>query len=237
MGVIKSDLRCHGSLYSHGVGGAALPLSPERCKMPDVAATVDLETTLRPHSEALAKQAAEPTQVLLRPRDRPLRLPRPFVMADRSCPTLVKRGVQAGLMRLVPSRRVIRQHGKPVYNGSFAVGKDASEDRIISAMVPTNSLLNPGSIPRPRFAYPPKLRVLRTAAGERVVVWKRDARHYFHQLKVGRRWKSVHHSFHHGAEHPDHGLHILWVVPQVGGGHSSLQMPGASRRTRGAAGG
>ena len=74
-----------------------------------------------------------------------------------------------------------------VSGGVFALFKSATEHRVISDL-PVNDLIDPGKLPRPRFAYPPRLRVLRIPPGSVVTVRKRDARHYFHHLRVGRRW-------------------------------------------------
>eukprot|EP00973_Karenia_brevis_P058331 8122462-Karenia_brevis.AAC.1 len=86
-------------------------------------------------------------------------------------------------------RRVARHAGKPIINGGFAVPKDELEDRLISADVPINQLLDSEKLPRPRFAYIPRLRVVRSDPRKVIRVTKRDARHYFHMLRLGKRWR------------------------------------------------
>ena len=51
-----------------------------------------------------------------------------------------------------------------------------------------NQLLDKEQLPRPRFAYIPSLRSVTVPSGGKIVVSKRDARHYFHRLRIGRRW-------------------------------------------------
>ena len=50
-----------------------------------------------------------------------------------------------------------------------------------------NQLLDPDLLPRPRFAFIPSLRSAYVPGTGRILVSKRDARHYFHRLKIGRR--------------------------------------------------
>ena len=70
---------------------------------------------------------------------------------------------------------------------AFAVPKDEDEDRVITDPA-VNQLLDPDKLPRPRFAYIPKLRATRSYKPGVLVVSKRDARHYFHSLRIGRKW-------------------------------------------------
>ena len=72
--------------------------------------------------------------------------------------------------------------------GAFAVEKDEVEDRVISDCM-VNQLLDPAKIPRPKFAYLLRLRGLTSTPGLVRKVSKRDARHYFHQLRLHRRWE------------------------------------------------
>jgi hypothetical protein len=90
---------------------------------------------------------------------------------------------------LAPKRSVWKHKRKPLINGGFAVPKDDDEDRFISYLVQCNSLLDPSKIPRPRFAYTPRLHVVRTTSGGIIYIHKRDARHYFRNLRVGERWR------------------------------------------------
>lgn len=101
--------------------------------------------------------------------------------------------------------QIAKHRGHVVENGSFAVPKNIDEDRWISALCPTNSLVSPAAIPRPRFAYIPRLRSVHCPRHLELRVTKRDARHYFHMMKIGRRW-------HRWLAHPalpdvGHGVH------------------------------
>ena len=113
----------------------------------------------------------------------------PYVKKDKTYKDLLRAGARCGLYRLATDRHVAKHRGKTLYNGAFAVKKDHDEDRLIWAGVPTNSLLDGSRLPRPRFAYPPKLRVVKAPVGKRIVVWRRDARHYFHHLAIGGKWQ------------------------------------------------
>lgn len=83
-----------------------------------------------------------------------------------------------------------RHAGAPIVSGAFPVAKDALEDRTISSLV-MNDLIDRAKVPRPRFAYIPLLRSVRVGrrAGMVLRVTKHDARHYFHRLAVGPRWR------------------------------------------------
>ena len=73
---------------------------------------------------------------------------------------------------------------------AFAVPKDDTEDRAISAVLDTNDCVDPKKLPRPRFAFILAMRSMRSSGRPRkLLVTKRDARHYFHQLRVPRRWQ------------------------------------------------
>lgn len=71
--------------------------------------------------------------------------------------------------------------------GAFAVVKDGVEDRVITDPQ-VDQLLDPDLLPRPKFAFIPSLRRVTVPRSGTVVVSKRDARHYFHRLRIGRRW-------------------------------------------------
>ena len=92
-------------------------------------------------------------------------------------------------------------------SGAFAVPKDPGKDRSISALCPLNSLVDPGKLWKPVFAAMPCLRAIRTNKSRRLCVFKKDARHYFHQLGIGRKWEKY-------LAHPpilsDHGH---WLYP------------------------
>ena len=54
--------------------------------------------------------------------------------------------------------------------------------------LPVNQLIGPERVLRPRFGFPPRLRSMMAVRGRYLVVRKRDLRHYFHCLQIGRRW-------------------------------------------------
>ena len=172
----------------YGAGGPTLPLS-NRGGVPAVAGNVDLHEVLAEHFPHEARCVNEPRAILLPPRLRPEKLPRPYVKLAADYPSFVARCVDAGLMDVVPQSQVWKHRGAPLYAGAFAVKKDADEDRVILAAVPVNHLLRGDRVPRPRFGYPPRLRGLRTRPGVRMVKYKRDARHYFFQLRLPMRWR------------------------------------------------
>lgn len=116
-------------------------------------------------------------------------LPWPYILVDKGYREFVARCCRSGLQRLARPSRIWKHRGRRLINGAFAVGKNLQEDRFISGVCPTNALLDEVLVPRPVFAYVPRLRGLQTRPGSRVVVSKRDARHYFHALRLGRKWE------------------------------------------------
>ena len=77
-----------------------------------------------------------------------------------------------------------------MYAGAFAVARDAEEDQVIMAACPTNQLIDKKRMVKPEFAYLPRLRGVQTRRGVKMVKWKRDARHYFFQLRLHTRWRT-----------------------------------------------
>ena len=155
--------------------------------VPDKAADVDLAGHLEEHFPWMAKQVLNPSCLLLPPKQRPKRVKRGFTWTAPSYPELVKKNVKAGLQKLKHPRQVARLGDKMVLAGAFAVVKDDREDRVITDPA-VNQLLDPEALPRPRFAYIPALRSVTVPRTGLVAVTKRDARHYFHRLRIGRRW-------------------------------------------------
>ena len=184
LGQIRDLLRLDAS-YEVRAGGS-LPLGT-RGGVPPRAGAVDLAGVLEKRFPELAAQVREPKLLLLRARERPKKIRQPFVRLDVTYKDLVYRNVSSGLQRLVPESAVWKHAGRTLKGGGFAVAKDAVEDRTISDL-PINALLDPRRLPRPVFAYTPRLRAMRTQKGTVLKVRKRDARHYFHQLRLGRRW-------------------------------------------------
>lgn len=71
-------------------------------------------------------------------------------------------------------------------SGAFAVAKDATEDRCISAMVPLNEMCDRTKLWAPKFAMMPRLRGVKVDPKRRLRLSKKDARHYFHTLGIGK---------------------------------------------------
>ena len=155
--------------------------------VPPRAADADLFEALHSSRPDVARQVRDPTEILLPPSERLQKLPRPYINVEDTYPELVARNV-VGLQTLAPESRVWRHAGKPLVSGVFAVKKSEDEDRVISAVVPLSHLLDARRLLRPVFAYTPRMHRLKTRTGARVTVSKRDARHYFHRLKIGKNW-------------------------------------------------
>ena len=92
----------------------------------------------------------------------------------------------SGLQVLKPHTKVMRHRGTPIISGASAVPKDGVEDRAISALC---ELVDPSRLWKPKFAAVPALRVARCSGKRRVHICKKDARHFFHALRIGRRWR------------------------------------------------
>ena len=171
-------------------GGRVLELS-DRGGIPPRAGLVNLETVLDGEAPQAVAQLRDPTLLLLPVAKRPVTLKRPFVRVARDYVQFVHRCVDAGLMGCVKPDQVWTHGSKKLYAGAFAVAKkdDPNEDRVIMAAVPRNQLFDRARLIRPRFAYPPKLRAMRTRRGVRMLKTKRDARHYFFQLRLPKVWR------------------------------------------------
>eukprot|EP00434_Breviolum_minutum_P045769 symbB.v1.2.041102.t1/scaffold7825.1/size10313/1 len=167
-------------------GGPAIPLG-SKGGVPSSAATVDLHSHLNEHFPDLAAQVLEPKLLLLPSRKRPRKIKRGHTWLHSSYPSLVARNVKAGLSVLRKPKQVARHRGRLCLTGAFAVRKDENEDRVITDPA-VNQLIDPDKLPRPRFAYIPKLRVTWVPRSGKLLVSKRDARHYFHSLQIGRKW-------------------------------------------------
>ncbi|CAK9096680.1 eEF1A lysine and N-terminal methyltransferase (eEF1A-KNMT) (Methyltransferase-like protein 13) [Includes: eEF1A lysine methyltransferase [Durusdinium trenchii] len=167
-------------------GGAAIPLG-ERGGVPTSAATVDLHGLFEERFPELALQVNEPKALLLPSRRRPVKIKRGHVWLHASYPNLVRKNMKAGLHGPKKLSQVAKHRGKLCLTGAFAVAKDATEDRVITDPA-VNQLLDPDRLPRPRFAYIPKMRVTYAPRTGKLLVSKRDARHYFHSLRIGHKW-------------------------------------------------
>ena len=158
--------------------------------VPPRAADVNLGKLLRESHPLLADQVDDPACLLLKPEDFPAALPSVRSRLDRTYSQLVDRNVTAGLQDLGEEDDIAHFKGQPIVGAAFAVGKaGTTEDRMISAVVQTNALLDPRRLPRPRYAHVPRLRSGTVCKHVRLSVSKRDARHYFHRLRLGRGWR------------------------------------------------
>ena len=156
--------------------------------VPAKAADVPLQQHLESTFPEMADQVSRPAALLLPSKRRPRRVKRGYTWLAPSYPELVFRNIKAGLHSWKKPREVARHRGRVCLAGAFAVRKDETEDRVITDPS-VNQLLNPDKLPRPRFAYIPKMRSIHVPSTGVVLVSKRDARHYFHRLRIGRRWR------------------------------------------------
>ena len=171
--------------YSPG-GGVAVPLG-DKGGVPTLAADVHISEVLASSHPEAARQARDPSALLLPLQERPLVQKKCYSRLHKSYPKLVQRTCASGLQRLVRGRHVWKHAGKRMVGGAFGICKSETEDRFISAL-PVNQLVDPKRVLRPRFGYPPLLRTLKAKRGCHLVVRKRDLRHYFHHLRLGRKW-------------------------------------------------
>lgn len=156
--------------------------------VPDHAADVDLSDHLRQHFPVMSQQVINPGCLLLASKRRPRRVKRGYTWLAPSYPDLVRRNVKAGLHRYKKASQVAKHRGVKCLAGAFAVKKDEFEDRVITDPS-VNQLLDPQKLPRPKFAYIPGMRCLSVPKSGLIAVSKRDARHYFHRLRIGKNWQ------------------------------------------------
>ena len=196
-------------LHSYRVAGShALPLGL-RAGVPERAAQVDLAQALHSFSPDLARQVEHPRELLLPKPERPATIPRPFCRLHATYPEYVRRNIKAGLQKLKPRRTIFKFKGRPLYSGAFAVAKNEDEDRAISALCPLNALVDVSKLWKPRFAIMSMLRTLRLQPGRLLRIYKKDARHFFHFLRVGHRWEKY---FSHPALIPTHQYDEMYPV-------------------------
>lgn len=101
----------------------------------------------------------------------------------------VKRCADATLVKLVRAKHVFKINRRPLIAGAFAVAKDSHEDRSIPAATPINAMLDMRKVAKPVFANMARLRCAACSGSKRLRVTKRDARHYFHCLRLHPRWQ------------------------------------------------
>ena len=172
----------------HYSGGGVVLALGVRGGVPEKAADVPLEHHLRDTFPEMAQQVTQPSMLMMPSKRRPRRVKRGYTWLAPSYPELVKRNVKAGLHCWKKPSQVAKHRGVLCLAGAFAVRKDAYEDRVITDPS-VNQLIDPERLPRPRFAYIPKLRAVTVPASGIVMVSKGDARHYFHRLKIGKLWR------------------------------------------------
>ncbi|CAE7221808.1 lon [Symbiodinium sp. CCMP2592] len=136
-----------------------------------------VELHLRDTFPEMAQQVIQPSMLMMPSKRRPRRVKRGYTRLAPFYPELVKRNVKAGLHCWKKPSQVAKHRGVPCLAGAFAVRKDANEDRVITDPS-VNQLIDQEKLPRPRFAYIPKLRAVTVPASGIVMVSKRDARHY-----------------------------------------------------------
>ena len=183
---INQLLRLHLNDYREHPGVKPLGV---RAGLPDSAATVDASAVLRDWDPLLSRQCEDPELLLLPPEARPTVGRRRCVVLDSTYSQLIDQAVASGLHELIPENELPTLNDQPFWNGGFAVPKDAAEDRWISPLEWTNDAIDDQRVGKVSFPYLPQLRSLTLKRGVRARVSKRDARHYYHTLKTGRRWK------------------------------------------------
>jgi len=181
---IQSYLLHH---FSYGERAPVLPLGL-RGGVPEQAGGCDLAEQLGVEYAELAQQVLDPTALLMPRVKWPKTLKRPFRLLDRSYPSLCVKMLRSGMHVMRPRRSLARFKSKPIVAGGFCVPKDDIEDRTITPLS-VNDLVDAAKLPRPRFGWVPALRTLTLMRPKaRLLVSKRDARHYFHALRLGKKW-------------------------------------------------
>jgi len=182
---LKSMLKVAADGY--GARADVLPLGL-RAGVPADAAVVDTAEVLRQFDPKLAEQCEEPSSLLIPSDQWPGTLPRGLKRLDRTYAALVDKAVDVNLMELGTADDVVRVGGEIAEQSGFAVPKDDLEDRWICCMEVTNKLVDPARLQRIHLPYMPQLATVSTVRGRRLVLTKRDARHYFHALASGKKW-------------------------------------------------
>ena len=178
------------NLAWYGAGAHVLPLD-ERAGLPDAAATCDPEELIGPDT-SLGQLVRDPSAFLLSDEKLPEQLPRAFVRVGPGYLQVVQAAVRVGLQQWRPRAFLHHFKGKPVISGVFAVAKpETKETRMISAAVPANTLLDKDLMPRPRFPNVSRLSTLLVPHRCRLVVSKRDVRHFYHRIKASLPWQRL----------------------------------------------
>ena len=183
---IRGYLRIGDSGYS-GTGGVAR--LGTRSKFAAAPGTCDVAQVLAATRPAIADLCVRPSLLLTVPDEWPAgSRPRVFEHLDRSYDLLIDGAVASGAVLLYDVNRLPRVGEDPVRGGGFAVPKDALEDRWISPLEETNTLVDPAVLPPVQYPYLPQLGSLVIRPDQVPVVSKRDARNYYPTLKAGEEW-------------------------------------------------
>ena len=104
---------------------------------------MDLEQVVTGEDPDMGAMVSDPGAMLLHPRKRPRVRSKIFTKLGPDYDEYVRRNVASGLQRLVGPRGLARVKGRAAVCGAFAVPKDDSEDRAISAVLDTNDCVDP----------------------------------------------------------------------------------------------
>ena len=156
--------------------------------VPTAAATCDPANALSTFDPEVAAVCSEPSRLMMNEQSRPFPR-RPFVHVDSTYPELVAKAVDCGLQSWGEEEDAVQANGVAQHSGGFAVEKSAAEDRWISPLEYANDCVEPSALPKMIAPYIPQLSGTSLRRGRRLRVSKRDARHYFHVLKRGIKWK------------------------------------------------
>ena len=114
---------------------------------------------------------------------------KPYANLHSSYGKLIDKAAEAGLVELRPARVLPIVGGRPAHGGGFAVAKDDVEDRWISPNEITNDLIDEARLVKVEMPYAQQLRAMVVPKDRKLLVSKRDARHYFHRLRAGAKWR------------------------------------------------
>ena len=150
---------------------------------------MDTVAALSGYDDSLSELAGDPTKLLLPQSEWPAIPRKPFKKLHSSYPHLVHKAFSVGLLEPSTSAGVLHQNGVPIEGGGFGVAKDEKEDRWISPLEFSNDVVDLTRMPVMLTPYMPQLAGVFISPKDRVLVSKRDARHYFHQLRTHPSWR------------------------------------------------
>ena len=174
-------------LFGYGARQTAKALGT-RAGGPEVAATCDTANALHVFDPELAELVDDPERLMKPVGERP-EPRRPFVHIDQTYPELVEKAVASGLQEWGEATEAVHSGDRPQHSGAFAVAKDDKEDRWISPLEFANDCVDDARLPPLVAPYIPQLATTTLRPRCKLRVSKRDARHYFHVLRRGRKWR------------------------------------------------